>query len=137
MSRGATMTRPWEPQPWVEPYQLAVGEMNVVDLPQRIQIVESGRGLPNLPDRERHWSWRRSTTHSRCCPFCGNFALLLRRLSHDVFRRTSRAKDVFRRRRFDCESAHHERRNRREPDWTGFSIPLTVGPEVVQLQISR
>ena len=26
-----------------------------------------------------------------------------------------------------CESAHHERRNRREPDWTGFSIPLTVG----------
>jgi len=35
------MTRPWEPQPWVEPYQLAVGEMNVVDLPQRIQMAES------------------------------------------------------------------------------------------------
>ena len=35
------MTRPWEPQPWVEPYQLAVNEMNGAELPERIQIAES------------------------------------------------------------------------------------------------
>lgn len=35
------MRRPWEPQPWVEPYQLAVNEMNGAELPERIQIAES------------------------------------------------------------------------------------------------
>jgi hypothetical protein len=35
------MTRPWEHQPWVEPYQRAINEANTATLPERIQTAES------------------------------------------------------------------------------------------------
>ena len=45
--------RPWEPRPRAEPYQLAVGEMNVAGLPERIQIAESAPA-ENASHAERH-----------------------------------------------------------------------------------
>lgn len=35
------MTRPWEHQAWVEPYQRAINEANTATLPKHIQTAES------------------------------------------------------------------------------------------------
>ena len=39
------MTNPWEEQPWMEPYRLAVIETNLATMPVRIEAATSAIGM--------------------------------------------------------------------------------------------